>query len=51
MMNGTQAGAMGAPRAVRVRDQARETLALVAFTALASGAGALALLALGTLGR
>jgi hypothetical protein len=50
-MNGTQVGATGAPRDLRVRDQVRETLALVAFTAAASGVCALAFLALGTLGR
>ena len=49
-MHSTQAHAAGA-RELRVRDQARETLAVMVFSASASGVVALALLALMTWGK
>ncbi|WP_181310641.1 hypothetical protein [Nocardioides campestrisoli] len=52
-MDRTHAGVTtaGTAQPLRVREQAREALAVMAFSALASGALVLGLLVLGSLGR
>ncbi|WP_170970301.1 hypothetical protein [Nocardioides jishulii] len=50
-MNGTQTGVAPGAQPLRVRDQARDVLALMVFTAAASGACSLAFLLLLVLGE
>lgn len=50
-MDGTQAGVAPGAQALRVRQQARDVLALMAFSVAASGALALALFLLLALGE